>query len=157
MARELHVDDGPVSHYVWDRPAGAAIFLFHHQPSLADFTLSAREPFAFSARDGLDIEGYLTFPLGGGRESLPTVLCVHGGPWGRDVWGYSGEVRWLANRGYLCVQVNFRGSTGYGKEFVNAGDREWAGKMHDDLIDAVDFVVAQGWADPERVGIVGGS
>jgi dipeptidyl aminopeptidase/acylaminoacyl peptidase len=115
------------------------------------------EPFAFSARDGLEIHGYVTFPVGTERERLATVLCVHGGPWGRDVWGYSAGVQWLANRGYLCVQVNFRGSTGYGKEFLNAGDREWAGKMHDDLIDAVEFVVDAGWADPERVAILGGS
>ena len=85
------------------------------------------------------------------------MLLVHGGPWGRDVWGYSGDVQWLANRGYLCVQVNFRGSTGYGKDFLNAGNREWAAKMHDDLVDAVEFVIGEGWADRQRVAIVGGS
>jgi dipeptidyl aminopeptidase/acylaminoacyl peptidase len=85
------------------------------------------------------------------------VLNVHGGPWGRDVWGFNPEAQWLANRGYVCVQVNFRGSTGYGKAFVNAGDREWGGKMHTDLLDAVAFAVGQGWADPARVAIYGGS
>ena len=151
------VDDGPVSYYAWDRSARRATFLFHHQSALSGYRLARMEPFCFSARDGLEIHGYVTFPVGVERAGLPMVLCVHGGPWGRDVWGYSGDVQWLVNRGYLCVQVNFRGSTGYGKEFVNAGDREWAGKMHDDLIDAVEFAVAEGWADPERVAIVGGS
>ena len=151
------VDDGPISYYAWDRQTRAATFLFDHQPALSAYRLAPMEPFAFSARDGLEIHGYLTFPVGVKRERLPTVLCVHGGPWGRDVWGYSANVQWLANRGYLCVQVNFRGSTGYGKDFVNAGDREWAGKMHDDLIDAVEFVVGSGWADRDRVAILGGS
>lgn len=151
------VDDGPVSYHLWDRRTRTATFLFDHQPALSRYRLAPMEPFTFSARDGLRIEGYVTFPVGVHRERLPTVLCVHGGPWSRDAWGYSGDVQWLANRGYLCVQVNFRGSTGYGKRFLNAGNREWAGKMHDDLIDAVRFAVAKGWADPERVAIVGGS
>ena len=151
------VDDGPVSYYAWDRQTRAATCLFDHQPALSAYRLAPMEPFAFSARDGLEIHGYLTFPVGAERERLPTVLCVHGGPWGRDVWGYSPNVQWLANRGYLCVQVNFRGSTGYGKEFVNAGDKEWAGKMHDDLVDAVEFVVGSGWADRDLVAILGGS
>ncbi|HEV8065293.1 MAG TPA: alpha/beta fold hydrolase, partial [Acidimicrobiales bacterium] len=98
-----------------------------------------------------------TFPVGVDPSNLPTVLYVHGGPWGRDVWGFEPTVQWLANRGYLCVQVNFRGSTGYGKSFVNAGDREWGGKMHDDLVEAVAHVTSLGWADPARVAIYGGS
>ena len=85
------------------------------------------------------------------------MLDVHGGPWARDTWGFDPEAQWLANRGYLCVQVNYRGSTGYGKAFVNAGDREWGGRMQDDLTDAVAFVIGQGWADPDRVAIYGGS
>ena len=115
------------------------------------------EPFSFTSRDGLTVHGYVTFPPGGGRAGLPAVLDVHGGPTVRDEWGWNPEAQWLANRGYLCIQVNYRGSTGYGKAFVNAGDREWGGKMHDDLIDAVGYVVAQGWADPDRVAIYGGS
>jgi dipeptidyl aminopeptidase/acylaminoacyl peptidase len=91
------------------------------------------------------------------RSGLPTVLNVHGGPWYRDIWGFNPEVQWFANRGYLCVQVNFRGSTGYGKAFLNAGDREWGAAMHDDLVDAVNQVVERGWADPARVAIYGGS
>jgi dipeptidyl aminopeptidase/acylaminoacyl peptidase len=85
------------------------------------------------------------------------VLNVHGGPWHRDTWGYNSEAQWLANRGYACLQVNFRGSTGYGKRFLNAGDREWGGKMHDDLVDGVQWAVKQGIADPKRIAIYGGS
>jgi dipeptidyl aminopeptidase/acylaminoacyl peptidase len=85
------------------------------------------------------------------------VLNVHGGPWHRDVWGYDPEAQWFANRGYACLQVNFRGSTGYGKKFLNAGDREWGGKMHHDLVDAVRWAIERGIADPERVAIYGGS
>jgi dipeptidyl aminopeptidase/acylaminoacyl peptidase len=114
------------------------------------------EPFTFKSRDGLDIHGYVTFPRGAERN-VPAVINVHGGPWARDNWGFNAEAQWLANRGYLCVQINFRGSTGYGKEFVNAGDREWGGKMHDDLVDAVDYIVRQGWADKDRIAIMGGS
>src|SRR2546421_7046183 len=114
------VDDGPVSYYAWDRETQAATFLFVHQPALAQYRLASMEPFSFTARDGLEIHGYLTFPPGVERQSLPTVLGVHGGPWSRDSWGYSPEAQWVADRGYLCVQVNFRGSTGYGKDFVNA-------------------------------------
>ena len=150
-------DDGPVRYYAWDRNAKQATFLFEHRPELNDYTLASMEPFSFTARDGLEIHGYLTFPAGVERSNLPTVLNVHGGPWARDTWGFNSEAQWFANRGYLCVQVNYRGSTGYGKAFINAGNREWAGKMHDDLIDAIDYLVAQGWTDREKVGIYGGS
>ena len=154
------VDDGPISYYAWDRDTRAASFLFHHKPALSAYRLARMEPFAFSARDGLEIHGYLTFPLGAAREGLLTVLRVHGGPAVRDVWGAGPSApyaQWLANRGYLCVQVNFRGSRGYGKELLDAGVRERGGKMHDDLIDAVEFAVARGWADPDRVAIMGAS
>jgi dipeptidyl aminopeptidase/acylaminoacyl peptidase len=150
-------DDGPVAYWAWDRRRREATFMFHHQPALSNYQLSTMEPFSFTARDGLEIHGYLSFPVGVERKGLPTVINVHGGPWARDGWGYHPEAQWLANRGYLCVQVNYRGSTGYGKDFVNAGNREWAGKMHDDLIDAVELVVGEGWADRERVAILGGS
>jgi dipeptidyl aminopeptidase/acylaminoacyl peptidase len=103
------------------------------------------------------VHGYLTFPPGVERKDLPAVLNVHGGPWARDGWGLNPEAQWFANRGYLCVQVNFRGSTGYGKEFVNAGDKQWGAAMHDDLIDAVEWIVAQDYADRRRIGIYGGS
>jgi dipeptidyl aminopeptidase/acylaminoacyl peptidase len=150
-------DDGPVRYYAYDRGTTEAEFLFEHQPALSRYELARMEPFSFHARDGLEVHGYLTFPPGGERDGLPTVLNVHGGPWTRDTWGYNPEAQWLANRGYLCVQVNYRGSTGYGKAFVNAGDREWGRQMHHDLIDAVDWIVGRGFADPGRIAIYGGS
>jgi dipeptidyl aminopeptidase/acylaminoacyl peptidase len=150
-------DDGPVTYHSWDRETKEATFLFEHQPALSRYRLAAMEPFSFTARDSLTIHGYATFPPGVERRALPTVIAVHGGPWSRDAWGFDPEAQWLANRGYLCVQVNFRGSTGYGKEFLNAGNKEWGAKMHDDLVDAVEHVVGQGWADRERVAISGGS
>jgi dipeptidyl aminopeptidase/acylaminoacyl peptidase len=150
-------DAGPVHYYAFDRETKTGRFLFEHQPELAKYTLSPMEPFSYSARDGLTIHGYATFPADGPRTGLPMVLLVHGGPWHRDMWGYDPMAQWMANRGYLCLQVNFRGSTGYGKAFINAGDREWGAKMQDDLTDAVSYAVAQGWADPDKVAIFGGS
>jgi len=150
-------DTGSIAYYMYDRAAKSGALLFEARPELSSYTLAAMEPFSFTARDGLTIHGYVTFPPGLDRSSLPAVLNVHGGPQVRDTWGYNPEAQWLANRGYLCVQVNYRGSTGYGKAFVAAGDREWGGKMHDDLIDAVAHVVSAGWADPSRVAIYGGS
>ena len=150
-------DATPVRYYAYDRASRTASVLFDSRPEMLRYQLAAMEPFAFTARDGLTVHGYVTFPPGGGRSALPAVLDVHGGPTVRDEWGWNPEAQWLANRGYLCIQVNYRGSTGYGKAFVNAGDREWGGKMHDDLIDAVRYVAAQGWADPDRTAIYGGS
>lgn len=150
-------DDGPVRYHRYDRDTRQLTFLFEDRPELGRYELARTEPFRLTARDGLELNGYLTAPPGAEPRGLPTVLLVHGGPWARDTWGYDSEVQWLANRGYLVVQVNFRGSTGYGKDFLNAGDRQWAGRMHDDLLDTVDWVVEQGHADPERVAIYGGS
>ncbi len=150
-------DTGPIPYFMYDRVTRSARFLFEHQPALSSYSLAPMEPFTFTARDGLEIHGYVTFPVGLGRSGLPAVVNVHGGPQVRDSWGYDPEAQWFANRGYLCVEVNYRGSTGYGKAFVAAGDREWGGKMHDDLIDAVSHVVGAGWADPARVAIYGGS
>jgi dipeptidyl aminopeptidase/acylaminoacyl peptidase len=150
-------DTGPVPFFLYDRQRREGRFLFDHQPELSRYELAPMEPFSFTARDGLVIHGYATFPPGAGRSGLPMVLNVHGGPWARDNWGFHPEAQWLANRGYLCVQVNFRASTGYGKAFVNAGDREWGNAMQNDLTDAVEFATGQGWANPERVAIYGGS
>jgi dipeptidyl aminopeptidase/acylaminoacyl peptidase len=150
-------DAGPVPYYLYDRSTRSAKFLFETRPELSQYELAGMEPFSFTARDGLTVHGYLSFPPGAERSMLPTVLNVHGGPWARDNWGFIPEAQWLANRGYLCIQVNYRGSTGYGKDFVNAGDREWGAKMQDDLTDAVGYAVSQGWADPARVAIYGGS
>jgi len=150
-------DVGPAQYFAYDRASRTGTFLFTTRPELADYELARMEPFSFAARDGLTVHGYVTFPPGGGRTGLPAVLNVHGGPQARDTWGFDPEAQWLANRGYLCIQVNYRGSTGYGKAFVSAGDREWGGKMHDDLLDALAYVVDQGWADPAKVAIYGGS
>ncbi len=150
-------DSRPFSYYVFDRRTRSGKFLFYARPELADYTLARMEPISLQSRDGYTIHGYLHLPVGSARKSLPTVLLVHGGPWHRDVWGYDPEGQWLANRGYAVLQVNFRGSTGFGKEFLNAGDREWGGKMHDDLVDAVRSIIGQGIADPNRIGVYGGS
>jgi dipeptidyl aminopeptidase/acylaminoacyl peptidase len=151
------VDAGPAAFLLYDRESAAIEPLFSHQPDLAGHRLAAVEPFEFRARDGLAVHGYLTFPPAAPRRALPTVVAVHGGPWARDNWGYRAESQWLANRGYLCVQVNYRGSTGYGKDFTNAGDREWGGRIQDDISDAVGHVIGAGFADPERVAVYGAS
>jgi len=150
-------DNGPVPFYAFDRKRQKGIFLFDHQPDLNNYTLAPMKPISFTSRDGLTIYGYITYPPGKGRANLPMVLNVHGGPWARDGWGYRPEAQWLANRGYVCLQVNFRGSTGYGKEFLNAGNKEWGGKMHHDLVDAVNWAVEEGIADPKKVAIFGWS
>ncbi len=150
-------DADPVRYYAFDRATRTGRFLFESRPELARYELARMEPFSFTTRDGLTVHGYVTFPPGAGRSGLPAVLDVHGGPQVRDTWGWNPEAQWFANRGYMCIQVNYRGSTGYGKAFVNAGDREWGAKMHDDLIDAVGHVVDQGWADRDRIAIYGGS
>lgn len=148
--------DKPAHYYSFERASKKATFLYAARPALQQYQLAKMEPVSFAARDGLKIEGYLTMPVGV-EKNAPTVLLVHGGPWARDSYGYSGLVQLLANRGYAVLQVNFRGSTGYGKSFVNAGDREWAAKMHEDLLDAKKWAVAKGYSDPKRFAIAGGS
>jgi dipeptidyl aminopeptidase/acylaminoacyl peptidase len=150
-------DRGPVAYYAWDRSAAKGTFLFVHQPKLSGLKLAEMKPIAIKARDGLNLRGYLTLPVGAEPRNLPTVLLVHGGPWGRDSWGFNPIAQWLANRGYACLMINFRGSTGYGKAFINAGNRQWGKTMHDDLIDACSWAVAQGYADPKKIAIFGGS
>ncbi len=149
-------DIAPATYYVYDRKTKQADFLFAARPALDEYELARMKPISYQSRDGLTIHGYLTMPVGI-EKNAPMVLLVHGGPWARDGWGYNGLVQLLANRGYAVLQVNFRGSTGYGKDFLNAGDREWAGKMHDDLLDAKQWAVDEGLADPKRVAIMGGS
>jgi dipeptidyl aminopeptidase/acylaminoacyl peptidase len=150
-------DNGPVYYYTYDRDSKKSQLLFSNQPKLEGLSLAQMKPISYQSRDGLTIHGYLTTPVGIDAKNLPTVLLVHGGPWSRDTWGYNPVVQWLANRGYAVLQVNFRGSTGYGKQFLNAGNREWAGKMHNDLIDGVNWIVKQGIANPKKVAIMGGS
>src|SRR5579859_2411927 len=151
------VDDGPVSFYSYNRETRSVTFLFDNQPDLNKYTLATIQPISFTSRDGLTIHGYLTLPQAQNKTNLSMVLDVHGGPWGRNGWGYNPEAQWFANRGYACLQVNFRGSTGYGKDFLNAGNKEWGRNMHNDLVDAVHWAIEQGIADPQKVAIYGGS
>ncbi len=156
------MDNGPLRYYFYDQPAGKAQFLFTNRNALEGVTLSHMHPVVISARDGLKLVNYYSLPPEFNGKSrpdkpLPLVLFVHGGPWGRDEWGYSSFHQIMANRGYAVLSVNFRGSTGFGKEYLNAGNLEWAGKMHDDLIDSVDWAVREGIADPTRIAIMGGS
>ena len=157
-------DNGPVRYYVYDRGARKAAFLFTNRDALDRQPLARMHPVVTRSRDGLSLVSYLTLPVwadprGAGRPDrpLPMVLLVHGGPWARDRWGLDNEHQWLANRGYAVLGVNYRGSTGFGKRFLNAGNFEWSGKMQDDLIDAVEWAVREGIADRSRIAIMGGS
>lgn len=150
-------DRGPIHYYAWDRKGRKGTFLFAHQPKLERVQLAEMKPVVIKSRDGLNLNSYLTLPVGIAPNNLPLVLLVHGGPWWGDFWGYSSTVQWLANRGYAVLQVNFRASAGYGKKFLKAGYKEWGLKMHDDLIDAVDWAIEHGYADSRRVAIMGGS
>jgi len=157
-------DDGPVRYYRYQRPSGKADFLFVNRPALEKLPLAKMHPVTIKSRDGMDLVCYLTLPVGSNPDGkprpaqpVPLVLNVHGGPWGRDNWGYNAEHQWLANRGYAALSVNFRASTGLGKQFTNAGDREWGARMHDDLLDAVQWAIREHIADPKKVAIMGGS
>lgn len=156
--------DGSARYYFYDRESGSTNVWFETRPDLANYTLAPMHSEQIRSRDGLTLVSYLTLPVasdpmksGKPGKPVPLVLFVHGGPWGRDEWGLNGYHQWLANRGYAVLSVNFRGSTGLGKAFTNAGDHEWGGKMHDDLIDAVDWAVAQGITSKDKVAIMGGS
>jgi len=150
-------DNAPVYYYLYDRATKQATMLFSNRPELEKYKLARVKPIQYKARDGMTIYGYLTTPAGLDPKNLPMVVFPHGGPWGRDLWGYDPYAQWLANRGYAVLQPNFRASTGYGKQYLNAGDRQWAGTMHSDLLDGKDWVVQQGIADPKKVCIMGGS
>ena len=150
-------DRAPGKFYRWDRKAKQGTFLFTAQPKLEGLRLAEVKPVVIPTRDGLKMNSYLTLPVGVAPKNLPLVLFPHGGPWARDQWGFDTYAQWLANRGYAVLQPNFRGSTGYGKSFLNAGNKQWGLKMHDDLIDAVNWAVKEGYADPKKIGIMGGS
>lgn len=150
-------DRGPARWYAWDREAKKGTFLFSAQPKLDNLQLSPMQPVTIKTRDGLNMHAYLTLPAGLPPKNLAMVLFPHGGPWSRDTWGYRSFAQWLSNRGYAVLQPNYRGSTGYGKKFLHAGDRQWGLKMHDDLIDAANWAVKQGYADSKRIAIMGGS
>jgi len=151
-------DVDPGSVYLFDRTKGTAELLYKSRPTLPSEFLSERKGVRYKARDGFSIPAYLTLPKGIPAKNLPTVLFVHGGPWARDFFGYNATAQFLANRGYAVLQPNFRGSTGYGKKFLNAGNKQWGrGSMQHDLTDAVKWLVKQGIADSKRVAISGGS
>ncbi len=151
-------DAGPVRYFAWDRAAQTSTFLFSHRPELENLPLARMRPVSYQARDGLTIHGYLTLPHGVvDPKKLPVVINPHGGPWHRDIWGFDPTAQWLANRGYAVLQPNFRGSTGYGKNFLNAADKEWGGKMQDDITDGTLWLISTGIADPKRICIMGGS
>lgn len=158
------LDTAAARFYLWDRKEKRAKLLMSERPELDKFQLSKMHPVLVPARDGLELPSYLTLPrarsLGDGQRAdqpSPLVLFVHGGPWARDRFGYHPYHQWLADRGYAVLSVNYRGSTGFGKAFVNASNLEWAGKMHDDLIDAVKWAVDHGVTTPDKVAIMGGS
>ncbi|WP_337191169.1 S9 family peptidase [Pelagerythrobacter marinus] len=154
----------PVRTFIYDREAGTLEEFYVSRPELEGAPLQPMHPLELTARDGLTLPSYLTLPPGSDADGdgvpeapVPMVLLVHGGPWARDGYGYDSQHQWLANRGYAVLSVNFRGSTGFGKEFISAGDLEWGRKMHDDLIDAVDWAIESGVTAPDKVAIMGGS
>jgi len=154
----------PLTYYSFDRETGRLSPLFAARPELEGKPLNEMHPVVIESRDGLELVSYLTLPpnvdVDGNAipaKPVPLVLNVHGGPWARDSYGYDSWAQWLSNRGYAVLQVNFRASTGFGKDFINAGDKEWGRKMHDDLIDAVQWAIDEGITTADQVSIAGGS
>ena len=143
--------------YIYDARADTLSLLGVINPKLPEADMATMKPIHYTSRDGLVIHGYLTLPLGREPKDLACIVNPHGGPWARDVWGYNPEVQLLANRGYCVLQMNYRGSTGYGRRFWEAGFGQWGLRMQDDITDGVRWLEAQGIADPKRVGIYGGS
>ncbi len=151
-------DVDPGSRYLYNRETGEVTLLYRSRPELPSEHLAYVKAIRYMARDGLEIPAYLTLPRGVEAEGLPAVILPHGGPWGRDMWGYDPYAQFFANRGYVVLQPNFRGSTGYGKAFLNAGNNEWGtGAMQHDISDGVKYLINEGIADPDRIGIFGGS
>ncbi|MXP45183.1 alpha/beta fold hydrolase [Allopontixanthobacter sediminis] len=154
----------PSKTYLYDRTAGTLNEFYTTRPELVGAPLQPMHTLEITSRDGLTLPSYLTLPPGSDSNAdgvpdapVPMVMLVHGGPWARDGFGFNSYHQWLANRGYAVMSVNFRGSTGFGKEFISAGDLEWGKKMHDDLIDATDWAVKQGITPEDKVAIMGGS
>lgn len=161
---EISKDDSPTKYYIYDRNNHEAEYLFSNSKALEQYTLAKMYPIIIKSRDGLDLVSYITFPKNiklnkniQPENPLPMVLNVHGGPWARDGWGYSPASQWLADRGYIVLNINYRGSSGFGKDFSNAGNMQWGKKMHDDLIDGVNWAIANKIADPKKIVIMGGS
>ncbi|MBN1435242.1 S9 family peptidase [Candidatus Fermentibacterales bacterium] len=148
--------DNPAEYYVYDRTSGEMEFLFTAIPALEQYEMADMEPLLIESRDGLQLPSYLTLPKAG-EPPYPTILLVHGGPWARDYYGYDPFCQLFADRGFAVLKVNFRGSGGFGKSFLNAGNKEWGAAMQDDLTDAVQWAIDEGMADPERIVILGGS
>src|SRR6185437_3942535 len=153
----VNSDREPGERYLFDRNTKKLTFQYRVFDKLPREALAEVKPISYTSTDGLTIPAYLTLPVGASPKNLPLVVYVHGGPWGRDTWGYSAIPQFLANRGYAVLQPNFRASTGFGKKFLNAGNNEWGQKMQDDISNGVRYLIAQGIADPKRVGIMGGS
>jgi dipeptidyl aminopeptidase/acylaminoacyl peptidase len=143
--------------FYYDRISGDCKKLADVSPWLNEEELAEMKPISYRSRDGLTIHGYLTLPNGVEPRNLPVLMNPHGGPWVRDTWGYNPEVQFLANRGLAVLQINFRGSTGYGRTFWQAGFKEWGRKMQNDITDGIQWLIQQGIADPKRVGIYGAS
>jgi len=150
-----HNDTEPGATYVWNRKAKTLVLQYRIREELPRTSLSERRPYHFKSSDGLDIPAYLTLPKGLSTKNLPLIVLPHGGPWGRDSFGYDTFAQFLSNRGYAVLQPNFRASTGFGKKFLNAGNGEWGRKMQDDLTWGAKALVADGTVDPKRVGIFG--
>jgi dipeptidyl aminopeptidase/acylaminoacyl peptidase len=151
-------DVDPSSTYVYDRETGEAELLYRTRPEVPTEHMAGMRPVRYTARDGIEIPAYLTVPKGVEEKDLAVVVLPHGGPWARDAWGFDGFAQFLANRGYAVLMPNFRGSTGYGKEFLNLGNEQWGtGTMQHDITDGVQWLVDQGIADPGKVAIMGGS
>jgi dipeptidyl aminopeptidase/acylaminoacyl peptidase len=145
------------SFYFYDKTKDELVKIADVSPWLSESELANMKPIEYKTRDGLTIHGYLTLPVGVVPKNLPVVVNPHGGPWARDVWTFNPEVQFLANRGYAVLQMNFRGSTGYGRKFWEASFGEWGLKMQDDVTDGVEWLKKQGIADPNRIAIYGGS
>ncbi len=150
-------DRTPGTRFIYDAKADSLSVLAEINPKIAATDMAPMKPIRYQSRDGLTVHGYLTLPVGREPKDLPCVVNPHGGPWARDVWGYNPEVQFLANRGYCVLQMNFRGSTGYGRQFWEASFGQWGLKMQDDITDGVNWLVQQGVADAKRVGIYGAS
>jgi dipeptidyl aminopeptidase/acylaminoacyl peptidase len=150
-------DTDPGQTFLFDRNARKLTFQYKVREKLPREALSPMQTVHYKSSDGLEISAYFTIPKGLPGKNLPVVVVPHGGPWGRDVWGYNSIAQFLANRGYAVLQPNFRSSTGFGKQFLNAGNGEWGRKMQDDITWGVKYLIAEGAADPKRVGILGGS
>ncbi|HZN07099.1 MAG TPA: alpha/beta fold hydrolase [Pyrinomonadaceae bacterium] len=152
-----NADTDPGSTYLFDRTSKKLTLQYQAREKLNRSYLAPMKAVTYPSSDGLNIPAYLTLPKGVEAKNLPVVIVPHGGPWYRDSWGYNSFAQFLANRGYAVLQPNFRGSTGYGKKFIDAGNKQWGDKMQDDVTWGAKYLIAQGIADPKRVGIMGGS